>query len=452
MKALQLLVIILVFGWVCGVVEAGAAAKISLEPLPEGGYSITAANVTKAASLGFTIPYDSAMLGNPVITDGPFAKAVGALRVANEKNGVLTVQYIVTVNNVYFQGGGLLATVRPTKTGTTPTTNLSDFKSEIVSYVGTQMAVESVVATPAGTDNKTYLSGYNTGTNTTKPTNQNYDNMGNLPSRPSTQTVTSSDAITSQPPIFGAGQESSSRIDSSSPEEYANETPQQQSRAEDSGTAAVQDVVTPAVAGPSQKTDPDSTVEVLLKELKLLESVAERFRAYKGARTLKGFSELFDDSRYKAAGVVQIPSIAVSDGNKMITVKVSLPVGSGVPSFSLKGANLKGIKNLSDRSLELDAMLQEGKLDVRMSIVIQKEVAEIPLLVVPPLSGDILEQSDQALEKLLSKVDGKNKSLLYDLNADSKQDYLDDYILVAHWLLKQQRDKKAPAAKAAVPR
>ncbi len=437
---------------ICRAVGAEAAAKVTLTQTAEGVYSVTAVNVKKASSLGFTIPYNIATLSSPVITDGPFATKIGATRLANDdsKRGELRVVYVLTSNNVYFEGGDLLATVRFTKIGTT-SSSLTDFKSEIVSSGGTQMAVESVVATPAGTDSKAYLSGYNTGTNTTKPTSQNYDNMGNLPSRPTTQTVTSSDAITSQPPISGAGQESSSRLDVSSPE-YAGDTPQQQSRVEDLGTAVVQDVVTPAVAGQSQKADPDSSVEVLLKKLKSLESVAERFRAYKGARTLKGFSELFDDSRYKAAGVAQMPGIAVSDGKKMITVKVSLPVGSGVPSFSLKGANLKGIKNLSDRSLELDAMPQKGKLDVRMSIVIQKEVAEIPLLVVPPLSGDILEQSDQALEKLLSKVDGKNKSLLYDLNADGKQDYLDDYILVAHWLLKQQRDKKVPAAKAAAPR
>ena len=167
---------------------------------------------------------------------------------------------------------------------------------------------------------------------------------------------------------------------------------------------------------------------------------------------MKGLSELFDGSSSKASGVVQTPKIAVSDGKKLITVKVSLPADLGVPSFSLKGANLKGIRSLSEKLLELDVLPQKGKLDVRLTIVMLKDVAEVSLLVVPPVSGDILGLSELAIEKLLSRSDSRNKSLLYDLNADGKQDYLDDYILVAHWLLFQQSDKKVPAAKAAVPR
>jgi hypothetical protein len=198
--------------------------------------------------------------------------------------------------------------------------------------------------------------------------------------------------------------------------------------------------------------DSDKKFQLSIAGLKSLESIVDRFKAYKGPRTFKGFSELFDDSKLRTAGVVQTPKIAVSDGKKMISVNVSLPTGSAVPSFSLKGANLKGLKTLSDRSLELDALPQKGKLDVRMSIVMLKDIAEIPLTVVPPISGDIMELSDQALEKLLLKADGKNKALLYDLNADGKQDYLDDYILIAHRLLKQPNDKKIPAAKAADPR
>lgn len=453
MKSLQLWMIGLLLGCVCSVVEAGAAAKVTATQLSEGVYSVTVANVVKSALLEFTISYDGATLSNPVIANGPFATAVGAIQTPHNdsKSGILRVAYVVTAPGAYFDGSGLLATVTFTKTGS-GLSRAPLLNSGAVSADGSQPPVQSIVVISDGASPGTGSGGSVGDAKTGGGTSQNSGReMWDLPGRSSTTGSVSTGMVSTQFPTSGTTLENKSHPDDNSLPEHAQETPPLQQGQQD-GAALGQDAVSVAAADPADKAAPKNTADISLKNLKSLESVAERFRAYKGTRTLKGFSELFDNSKFKSAGVIQAPAIAVSDGKKQMSVKVSLPADSVVPSFSLKGANLKSIKNLSSKMLELDALPQKGKLDVRLTIVMQKEVAEIPLLVVPPISADILKLSDQDLEKLLSKPDAKNKTLPYDLNSDGKQDYLDDYILAAHWLLRQPNDKKTSATKTVAPR
>lgn len=457
MKLLNMFVAVLLLCTLAGVVEADAAAKITITQTAEGVYSVSVANVVKASALDFTITYDAGVLSNPVISNGPFAGKFGAMQVPHNDatRGTLRVIYLVTAKDVFFEGAGLLATVTFSKSGKVQP-KPPELKSELISDAGAQIAVESVVTPLAGTPDKTTTGGSddvdntnnNNNNNNANPVDTNPGNMGGLSDRPSMTSGTTSGTVTYQTPISGAVQDNSFR-DSDSKKEYSQEPPHQQDRPESSVPA--QDGVASAAAVTAKKPVPKKISESSPENLQSLESVADRFRDYKGPRTLKGMSELFDVSRYKAAGIEQTPVIAVSDGKKMITIRVTIPAGSAVPGFSLKGANLKGLRSLSERLMELDALPQKGKLDVRMSIEIQKTVAEIPLLVVPPVTGGIAGLSDQELEKLLVKADARNKALLYDLNADVTQDYLDDYILVAHWLLKQQAEKKVPAAKLPLP-
>lgn len=458
MKSLNMFVVALLLCTLVGAVEANAAAKITITQTAEGVYSVSVANVAKASALDFTITYDAVVLSNPVISNGQFASKFGAMHIPHNDatRGTLRVIYLVTAKDVFFEGAGLLATVTFSKTGTV-SPKLPGLKSELISDAGSQIAVESVVTPLAGTTVETVAGGSsdnntNNNNNTDNSVIRNSGSMGGLPSVPATTTGTTSGATTGavayQNPISGAVQDNSSQGPDSKKESSQEPLHQQ----EQSGGASVQDAVASVTADTARKPVPKKLSESSAENLQSLESVAERFRVYKGTRTLKGFSELFEVASYKAAGVEQTPAIAVSDGKKMITVRVTLPAGSAVPGFSLKGANLKGLRSLSDRLMELDALPQKGRLDVRMSIEIQKTVAEIPLVVVPPVSGGIVGLSDQDLEKLLAKADARNKALLYDLNADGKQDYLDDYILVAHWLLKKQVEKKVPAAKNVSPR
>lgn len=175
--------------------------------------------------------------------------------------------------------------------------------------------------------------------------------------------------------------------------------------------------------------------------MKPLRSVPEQFRLYQDTRTVARLSKLFDSKAYSAAGIVQSPEIAVADGESLVTIAIELTNEVDTPSFSLKGANMKSIREISDNKWELDALPQRDKTDVRLSILLKGERTEISLVAVPSLNktgSALLALTDGELDALLANP-LTNNSPAYDLNADGKQDYLDDYILVAHWLLNQKR-------------
>jgi hypothetical protein len=186
--------------------------------------------------------------------------------------------------------------------------------------------------------------------------------------------------------------------------------------------------------------------------LKSTQSVLERFQAYKEARTLKRLSALFDDSAMRAAGITQLPAMVVSDGKSRLKITVDLGKNTDTPSFSLKGANQKSLKRVADGKWELEALPQKGKADVRLSIILKGERIEMPLVVIPPLGQTFVREFDAMTEagvdSLLAKP-VKNNKPVYDLNSDAKQDYLDDYILIGHWLLKKQRNASGTAKKPA---
>lgn len=441
MKLLKLLTVAVAMSCICGVTGAYAAVTVKIKPSQDGSvYTVSIIDVVNAPAIDFTIKYDAAALSNPVVNDSRLVTDAAAFRELNQSTpGVLRVVYISVKG---FNKSGELATVVFTKKGSAPASSPT-LEARVFSPEGPQVATrpEVTVSTSSDvTDSQAVVGSLDTSERASVS-----GNMGKTAGF-----VNASDTAKQTTSVNKMSNLLTDQKDVVIPEEKNAEERPLDTRSQPAVPLEATNVNPAAIIGDgTTAVDPDKKSDLSIAGLKSLESIIDRFKAYKGARTLKGFTELFDESKLKAAGVMQIPKIAVSDGKKMFSVNVSLPSGSAVPSFSLKGANMKGLKTLSDRSLELDALPQKGKMDVRMSIVMLKEVAEIPLTVVPPVTGEIMELSDPALEKLMLKADGKNKSLFYDLNADGKQDYLDDYILVAHWLLKQPNDKKTPAAKAA---
>ena len=187
--------------------------------------------------------------------------------------------------------------------------------------------------------------------------------------------------------------------------------------------------------------------------LKSIQSVLEQFRTYKDSRTIAGLATLFDRKVLSAAGVNQAPEIVVTDGKSLVTVAIELANKVDTPSFSLKGANMKSIRQLTDTKWEIDALPQLDKSDVRLSIILGSERSEVALVAVPAINQAgvaLLGLSEAALDELLVKPHAENNPS-YDVNSDGKQDYLDDYILVGHWLLKQKSGVKKDAVSQPLP-
>lgn len=427
---------------VFGVLDASAAAKVMISKTSEGVYSVTVADVTKAAAIDFTISYDKDTLSTPVIVDGPFAKAVKAMAIPNNDviRGTLRVVY-VTVSKDTFDGGGLLATVTFNKRGDT-NSRQPEFKAEIVSMDGVLVAAQPIVTPitePVITDEGNIVS---------KSDNQNKQNTENTSTTSAINTPQYTTTIGSVTLPQEVGSKNDLVRQDSRIEERREEPQYQNDSANSGGNSQVPREVTAAVAVPEVKSVAAHPV------LKSSQSVLDRFRAYKEIRNAKRLVKLFDESSLHKAGIVQTPAIVVTDGKSHATISIDLATVADTPSFSLKGANLKSIRRLSNNKWELDALPQKGKADVRLSIILKGTSAEIPLVVVPPLipaGAALVVLSESALDGLLAKSQ-KNSKPVYDLNSDGKQDYFDDYILLAHWLLKHQKgtsetgQKKKPAA------
>jgi hypothetical protein len=416
--------------------DYGEAATIfNIAPSGAASYSITATDLPDASGVDLTITYDIATLEAPKVTSGVLTSS--AMVASNtDVPGLVRIAFITAG---VIKGTGQLASITFDKKGKVPAPQ-PILSSSAFTATGAQLAVQSTSGTPQPTNQAASTGG--TDNNATNPgsgggsTGNSAGGMTFTPgqSTPPSGSTLGSVSLPQEPGGNNPFREEVRKDERHDEAAYPNGAAN--SGATPGGNTAASQETSSPVAAPEAKTVGIRTT------LKTSQSVLDSFRTFKNSRTLKQFSSLFDMSALHEAGIVQLPGIVVTDGKSLVTVTVDLVNEADTPSFSLKGANLKSIRRLSDKKWELVALPQKGKSDVRLSIILKGESIEIPLIVVPSIDQAATSKLDAltaaTLDALLAKPLINNKPG-YDLNSDGKQDYLDDYILVAHWLLKQQR-------------
>ena len=419
--------------------DEAAASSITIETAGTAAYSIKATDLQESAGMELSISYDTATLKDPKVTSG--SQISGALMVANATTPGLIRIGIATGGVI--KGTGELVSITFTKVGTAPAPKPT-VSSSVYSIAGSQLAVQSTAQPDPNaaivTENKDSNTGGSGGVVTA--------GTGNVPSAPNPNPAQATTSIGS----VSLSQETDVKSDVLRPEARKDE---RREEPVNSSVPEIPGIVAEGGAAPSREAAtaavPETGKAGIGATLKSSQSVLDRFRAYKGVRTLKRLSALFDRSDLHTAGVVQSPAIVVADGKSIVTITVDLLHEVDTPNFSLKGANLKSIRRVSDRKWELDALPRKGKSDVWLSILQKGGRAEIPLVAVPPINragAEMSALSDAGLDALLAKP-VKNNKPSYDLNSDGRQDYVDDYILVGHWLLKQQQSVKGVGRKPA---
>lgn len=170
--------------------------------------------------------------------------------------------------------------------------------------------------------------------------------------------------------------------------------------------------------------------------LKGLDGAVQRFYRFTGERTVTNLAALFDSAPSRQAGLHQEPSIAVSDGSSPVSIK--LEPGLGTVTFSFSGAHSDSLTHHPDGTWDLTITPLQGKYLVYLSVLSGGEVVDIPLSVIPPAEEKIAREtgnfSEPKVAELLSAA-SKQDRLVYDLNHDGKQNYLDDYILIGQYLI-----------------
>lgn len=421
-----------------------AAAPITISQVGSGSYSISTVDLPEAAGMELVVKYNADYLAAPQVISGALIPS-GSLFIPNTTSAEI-IRIGIATGGVIKGTGELVAITFTVKKKNAPAPVL--FPPSVVSAAGALLAVDA--SAPASLSQPTD----NTADSSKNSTAENQSTSSSTVSQSSTATSSASSQISTQittPGSLMPSQESGAVRDDSRRETVR----------EDAGTPYVASTPVETKNGPaastsalaaSGTTSATATSKGASSTVKSSQSVLDRFRTYNDVRTLKLLSALFDGKALYSAGIVQSPAIAVSDGKSRVTITIDLGKEADATSFSLKGANQKSLKRVADGKWELEALPQKGKSDVRLSILLKGERIEIPLVVIPPLSQPFAREFDAmkeaGLESLLAKP-LKNNKPAYDLNSDSKQDYIDDYILVGHWLLKKQRSASGAVKKPA---
>lgn len=467
MVLIRSICMVILFVLLVGSVNDGAASSVKITPTTVNGdvYIVSAADVHDASGIDFSFSYDTATIANPKVVPGQFAVDSNALMEANTSTpGFIRVVFLT---GGAFKDGGPLATITFTKVGKLPG-RVFDLMPAVYSTTTAQVAAQPIIiGTPLQpTEPTTEISP------ATSPPAAG-GGMSNIFTQAQQQQQQASGGSSSgggMANIYNQTQQQQSgsylgsvTFSGNSPvqqdprrEEPQRDEPRRVGRGSDAPQEVAPSSTPPAATASASSVQADTVKSPTAKNakealalLKAVEMPVQRFQTFKGGRSVKDFVSLFDASAARQAGVVQVPEIAISDGKKMVTVKIELTASGMVPNFSLRGANLKSIRPITDKVWELDALPQKGKFDVHLSVLLGSERVDIPLVVIPPLAAAAIKEtqdlSEAGVKALLAKVDSKGK-LAYDLNSDGRQDFLDDYILVAHYLLKMQKTDK-PAKK-----
>ena len=439
-----------------GRTDAGAASSIVINPTTAGGdvYIVSAVGLVDAALIDFSFSYDTATLANPKVVPGQLAVTSNAtMEAVTSTEGAVRVVFIT---DGVFKDRGQLATITFSRVGKLPG-RVFDLNADVFSNNSEQVAAEPVIGTSkaaidqppadqaaadqaekqaaqkAAADSKAAA-----GVSAASTSGSDMSNVFDEAVRQSQQQQPGAyqDNITASgnSPLQQESRREESKRDEPTRQERTGAVPQDAAPVAATTASAVsarEDVVKSSTA--------KGSVDALAL-LKGAEMPLQRFRAFKGARTVAGLVPLLDASAARKAGVYQEPGIAVSEGKQIVTVTIELAASGMVPNFSLRGANLKSIRPVTDKAWELDALPQKGKSAVQLSVLLGKDHVDIPLVVIPPMDAAVIRETqglaEAGVNALLAKVDPVSGKIVYDLNSDGRQDFLDDYILVAHYLLK----------------
>lgn len=165
----------------------------------------------------------------------------------------------------------------------------------------------------------------------------------------------------------------------------------------------------------------------------VFKSIAERFKSYRGDKSLPIMTALFRMEPSKS--IRQEPPVALSDGKTGVRILIDLPVGStSSPNFALENAVFLSVTKdhkVSGRWIIM-AMPDPNTWKAVLNMIVGADSYEYPLTVAPPVGASI--KTDQPGWDLFIKRTGAHKNMSYDFNRDGLLDYIDEFIFIANHL------------------
>lgn len=393
----------------CSVSPALAVSTLSLSPAGDGVFALQGAGIEDASAFDITIAYDTSSLANPRVVEGPLI-AGGMTAVNPNAPGVVR---IVVIRVAPVRGSGLIATLAFTRIGSSPG-RINAMNVRLANATGAPLQAQAHIVNPSG---------------------QNAD------ASPSAQEQTPASGQVVTPIIVAP---------TGPLVEQPVRTAEEEPRSGETTSVSGQDVQEPAQHDqPARPEAADSTAEntgsqpAPRRKVFMQKGVLDRFREFKGPRSVDAFIALFDEENM--IGWRQSPSIAVTDGKAELTVGFIAPPGQVNPSdISVRGARLLSLSRDPDNTNTWIARVlpNKGSSEAAFTVSLGELTITYPLTVAPgiavkgPKTGKL---SKAVFEDYLKGKAGVLQKL--DLNGDGKRDYRDDYILTANYL---RAVRKAP--------
>lgn len=236
---------------------------------------------------------------------------------------------------------------------------------------------------------------------------------------PVTNIMPSTVVVAGQPPVV---QDSNKTADAASVKEQSA----QPSELDSGGSAVPTQNTEPAVAADSSEIS-----KAVRNAIYTQKSVLDRFREYRGERTISALVSLFEND--SMIGCRQEPPVSISDGKSIVRVIfVSTPGANLASNMAVTGARLISLKKDTDNTNTWIAELLPEKGTYQASLAVSQGGIKMifPLTVSP--KADVPHVQSGSWTEADFKLYLERKRT--DLNNDGKQDYLNDYIFTANYL------------------
>jgi hypothetical protein len=396
--------------------SAFAVSALTVSSSGNGGFVLRGTGMDSVAALDITIAYDTTVLANPRVVQGGLIS--GALMAVNPNVPGTVRMGVVTTSPI--QGDGVIATLNFDLAGNSPGRIIS-IKASLSNSNGNQLPVQAQILNPSDESVSTSATPLNAGTQsgTTVSSGGATPDVGR-------QIVVGGGVMPSDNSAAIAKKETSSA--SETMPEPVRETP-----------AVSQEPVSYA-AGTEQSAQPVDQSKTIYAQKKVL----ELFRDYKGERSVKAFTALFNQT--PPSGFRQDPPIVLSNGKATVKISfIATPSGNKPPFVRVEDATLLSLKSDPSSTNTWIAELRPVKKTVSAALFVsyEKVMIEFPIIVAPVAVVD-LDKSGKVTEadfKLFLRDRGSEKKPKFDLNGDGKRDFVDDYIFTANYLIKKKPKK-----------
>ncbi len=413
-----------------------AAVQITLSPAGDSAFILQGGGLQGIAVLDLEIGYDPALMTSPQAERGGLIPTDAIFNFNPSTPG--QIRLFIRMGSRAVSGSGTLATLRFSRLTETTPASIRSLTANLVSVKATPVLASVQIFSRAAVVESPPESAPSATVAAPIPPTQNSDELEN-------RTV----AVRNSAKGVVSGGEVAVAGSISVPGTQADKEPERQEKREVS-VAAKTDVEPPASeVGTLSESGTESAGASPAKavqppQITVYRAVSERFKDFVGPWTADGITGLFQPEAGQL--VRQEPVVAFSDGVAAVTLRVTLPASvREMPRFSLRNATLLTLEQSDDGVWSIGVKPHKGSIDASITVLSDGSELHYPLVVVPLLDPAALSRNGiptVSLADIFSRRKAGSSSAM-DLNGDGRKDYLDDFILSAHYFIFRQQQSEA---------